>query len=809
MTMLIINEKPSQARNFAKALGGESGIYNGESYKIVALRGHLYEFAKPEKQVAEALADKYHSWNLENLPWNASDIKWKRSRQKDVSSVISKVVAEAKGVNEIVIATDDDPTGEGELLAWEVLDENNIRAPKFSRMYFADEAPASIQKAFKSRKPIQSMATDMDYVKAYYRARWDWMSMQFTRIATKYGDGRSVLRQGRLKSAMVLLVGDQLKLVDGYKKIPYYQNRFRDENGNVYTNPEEPQFPKKEDVPQTYTDSPVVVDSKTMKSSAPQRLIDLARLSSMLSSKGIKAKTVLNTYQKMYEAQVVSYPRTEDKCITEEQFNELLPKVDEIARLVGVDPSILTHRAPRTTHVKTGMAHGANRPGLNVPKDLNALDSMFGAGAAEIYKILAKNYLAMLAEDYEYEQQKGHVQKYPKFVATVNVPVKMGWKAVSMDAADDDDENNSSKGLGTHANPFVHEGFPPKPQQPTMKWLMTQLEKHDVGTGATRTSTYAEVTSSRTKYPLLEEKRGKISMTMNGQMSYGLLPGTHIGDITITEKVMSDMKLIAQGKADPEKLLDEMAQMVIDDMQTMKKNSVQMRKELGVVADGKFPQKEKYEGIWNGREVSFSREYCSHRFTDEECEKLCAGETIEVSDFVSSKTGKKFAAVGKLEDQEYNGHNFVGFKPDFSAKTDSIPGQLCGHTFTAPELKALENGESVHIDGAVSKAGKKFNCDVTWGKKDDGTMGFTFEFGSASDNVTGVWKGKNVSFKRNFRGHELTDEECEQLLAGEKIEIRGLKAKSGNTYGVLVNLGDYEYNGGKYFGVNQLEFLSN
>ena len=31
---------------------------------------------------------------------------------------------------------------------------------------------------------------------------------------------------------------------------------------------------------------------------------------------------VLSVYQKMYEAQVVSYPRTEDKAITQEQFNE-------------------------------------------------------------------------------------------------------------------------------------------------------------------------------------------------------------------------------------------------------------------------------------------------------------------------------------------------------------------------------------------------------------------------------------------------------------------------------------------------------
>ena len=150
-----------------------------------------------------------------------------------------------------------------------------------------------------------------------------------------------------------------------------------------------------------------------MKSTAPPKLIDLASLSAKLSTSGVSAKEVLNTYQKMYEAKVVSYPRTEDKVITPEQFNDLLPLVDKIAGVVGVDTSLLTHKSPRSTHVKTGGAHGANRPGPNVPKKLDDL-VQYGSCAPMIYEILAKNYLAMLAEDYEYEQQKGHVTDYPK-----------------------------------------------------------------------------------------------------------------------------------------------------------------------------------------------------------------------------------------------------------------------------------------------------------------------------------------------------------------------------------------------------------
>lgn len=41
MTVGILTEKPSASRNFAKALGGHKGTFNGEDYVITAARGHL------------------------------------------------------------------------------------------------------------------------------------------------------------------------------------------------------------------------------------------------------------------------------------------------------------------------------------------------------------------------------------------------------------------------------------------------------------------------------------------------------------------------------------------------------------------------------------------------------------------------------------------------------------------------------------------------------------------------------------------------------------------------------------------------
>lgn len=589
----ILCEKPSAAKNYALALGGRSGTFNGQQYIIVNSVGHIFGMIQDmDKQVKdEALAEKYTKWNIENLPWHQEDLKFKRALKPDMKKVYTDIRDVAVKCDEIVIATDNDPTGEGELLAWEIIEAMNLKGKKYYRSFHVDESKKEIQKAMMNLKYLGTdSSNDPDYKKATFRSKWDFMSMQFTRVFTKLGDGRSVLRQGRLKSYMVWAVGEQIRKASSYEKIPYYTNKFRDENNNVYSSDKEPQFEKQEDVDtRKYHGSDVVVDSKTIKYGSPASLYDLSLLSSSLAPLGFPSKLVLDTYQRMYEDRnsdgeaIVSYPRTEDKTITPEQFNDFLKIADRVADLVGVDKSLLTHRTPRKTHVSASGSHGANRPTGNVPKSLAELESKYGKCGVMIYKFLARNALAMLCEDYKYEHQVGHLKDYPDFKGQVNIPIDLGYKKIFDDAKSNDTgtENASDESTGTNkgpqplgefAEPFVFEGFPPKPSMPTAKWLANLLKKNDVGTGATRTSIYADVTNSEAKYPLLVDKRGKITMTPYGEMSYHLLKGTHIGDVKLTEQLQEQMRQVAKG-ADPNKYLDEMEQLVLDDIKQVEQNA--------------------------------------------------------------------------------------------------------------------------------------------------------------------------------------------------------------------------------------------
>lgn len=724
----ILVEKSSARDNFKKALGGYSGTFDGQEYLIVAAAGHVYEYRQPEDMVSEELYNRYKKWNLDYLPWDHKDFSWAKKVCDDKKEVFKRVKEALSDCDEVVIATDDDPTGEGEMIAWELFDGIKLKGKKISRMYFADEQEKEIRKAFKNRVPITSKEEDKDYIKAEFRERWDYLSMQWTRMMTCIAPDRAKLVTGRVKGYMTVRVGDQLELIKNYKEIPFYENRFKDDHGIVYSNKEEEKYASKEEVPQIYHSSEVVLDNTQRKHSGPPALLDMSSLAAVLAEKGYSANQVKNTYQKMYENQVLSYPRTADKTITPDQFAELLPLADDIAKVIGVDPSLLTHREPRKTHVKADSgAHGANRPGPNVPKSLKELEDNYGGKlASAIYVILARNFLALLGEDYVYDHQTGHVKDYPQFIGSCNIPVDYGFKKIFDIKDSEENKDINAQGLGTKADPFVYEGFPPKPQSPTMRWLMKELEKHDVGTGATRTQIYAQMTDTKNKHHLFEDTKGKIKMTEFGEEAYYLLKDTHIGSLDLTKQLWEDIKGAVDDENKAKMIISQVAVFIEEDMSVMKKNAEALPEKFKKKEQIQYPKKEKYTGVWQGDSVTFNREWMGHKFTDDECEQLCAGKTIQIT-CVSSK-GKEYTCKGYLSEQEFINEkkqkvSFVGF-----CRLDEIPAEWCHHRFSQDELDKLAEGESIEITAHSDTKGKDFTCNVSWGKNSKGFMSIIPEF---------------------------------------------------------------------------------
>ena len=756
--LTILTEKSSACSNFAKALGGMSGTYNGEEYRLVHSHGHLFELADPKDQVPEDKKEMYSKWDIENIPWDIPDFRWVKVKKDGAESTLDNIEESLCDTDEVVIATDDDPSGEGELLAWELLEYLEWDGP-VSRMYFEDESPKEIQKAFKNRVKISSMEEDGDFVKALTRERWDYLSMQLTRIATLSvpgGGSRMVIRQGRLKSVMTFLIGEQLAAYENYVKVPFFEARYKDENGNIYKREETDgiRFKSKDEVDLVpYSVSDVVVDSKEHKTKGPGKLLDLASISAILASKGFKSKDVLDTYQKMYQDHILSYPRTEDKYITIEQFNELLPLVDDIAEVVGVSPALLTHREPRKTHIKKGMAHGANRPGTVIPSSLDGL-SVYGSCAKEIYRIVALNFLSLFGEDYEYEQQKGHIKDHPEFKGSVNIPVSLGFKKIfdaDNSTKEQDEEESGTKPLGKAASPFVYEGCNPRPKRPTQKWLVSKLEKYNVGTGATRTQTISDISNEKDPSALITVKKGVLNLTECGNISYRLLNGCDIASVKVTEDLFNKMNDVGKFTVPSDEVINTVTDIVVHDKDVIFQNVT--KNNISRTGLGKCP-------LCGGEIIDKGKAYGCSNYKSNNCNftiwKQVAGKTLKDADIKAllengktsllrgfkSKSGKSFDAMLKLDENSPNG----------------------ALSFEFPERKTF---------GKCPKCGK----DIIEGKKGYGCSGYK----EGCDFV--IWK--------EVAGKKLTEKNIKDLLEKRTTDlISGFTSKQGKKFDAILKLND-------------------
>ena len=723
----IIFEKPSAMMDGVKAFGGKTGSYKGQQFKIVSSVGHIYEFDKDmEHQVAPHLKTRYSKWDLSYLPWDYKDIQWKRVCNK--TDVARRLKAELKDCYEIVIATDvDKSTGEGGLIAEEIITELGLSHKKISRMIFFDEEPDTLRKAFEDRKVIPNIKQFDEYKQAMTRSVFDFLTMQYTRIAGCL-TGHN-LRAGRLKSIIIKLVVSQTRLVKSYVRTTHYENRFVDENGVVYKKPKADRYTTEAEAisMQQLASSPVTSDGVTVRRQNPPKLLDLSSLGGLLTKKNYKAKDVKDMYQKMYDAKYVSYPRTDDSTITTPQFEALLPKLDEICTVIGVDPSFVTHRLPRATHVVDKAGHGANRPGKKVPKDLNEIRMQFGDLGVEIYTTLARSYLAMCGEDYIYEQHKGHLQLAPEYTGTVNIPKSLGYKKILLW---DNEIDDGKLGIGTTATAKAVPVHSTKPSLPTIAWIKDQLEKYNVGTGATKLDTIAQLVAvskksskSNAKQLLKEGKGGVLIPTEYGELSYDLFLGTHIEDTNTTAELLDHLLKVKAGVATGEEMWRKVAPMVRRDIEVMTNNYQNLVKEGKVTMSEQYKQVDRVTGIFapTGEEISFKSESHGHKFTQEEIDTLLSGGELELT--LPKKDGSgTYEGILYLGEGEGKWAGKFGVQLKFPIK---VPNSWCKRTFTQQEKDLLEQGEEIYLEGYTSNAGKPFNAFTKFNKA-TGKIEFNF-----------------------------------------------------------------------------------
>jgi len=802
--LLIIAEKPSAAKKFASALGGMSGTFDGDEYSIIPLHGHILSNPVPDEVALAPYKETVGKFsNLEGIPWSHTWFDFNKKVPTGESDV--RILRDIKGYLSNgyipVIASDIDESGEGDLLVREVLIAVGYKGKTY-REYHIDEEKKEFVKAMKNKKVVDE--SDPVYVMANARSNMDYLTQQLTRVATMTIQSHGYklpapVPMGRLKSVIVTLLGDQLKAIKAYKPSSVFESRYKLDTLTL-SGKDMTQFKTKEewDAEGLPFESGVREVKQVRGETIPPKALTLSKLAGIMAKKGMKSKQFLDTYQKMYEAGVMSYPRTEDDFISPEQFNEMLPHVDTILNLLSLPTGAFTHRTPRSTHVKTGGSHGALRPGLTIPATLDALDNQFGKFASDIYKAAGERFLMMFLENTEWVRHEYETTDTEKpFKGSVKIITKQG--VVDPDEPQDDVQTKLPD-LSKKATLYPHELKSKKPHATTTDWLMSELDKVNVGTGATRVGTLSNMSGNKDTFPIKESKT--LDLSVMGWVGYQSAKDTLIGSVDGTKYITDLIKGIKNG-SNIDESFKKFTDVINSDVNIIKNKSF----DFGSLGVAKATPRITATGIWNGTNVTFNKSYMGYEFTDEQVETLLNGGEIQFE--ATNKEGKPVKLKGSLANQVYKGKPFVGFKGEFirdgyvtgmwNGREVTVKGSYMDHIFTTEEMNTLFAGGSVdittHKDNKTYELTGKLEDQAYQGKA---FVGYKAVFPTREGYVKGIWKGVSITFKGSYMDHVFSTDEQQTLLSGGSINIT--THKGDKEYKISGKLEKQEYQGKPFVG---------
>lgn len=334
---LIVTEKPSQAKDFAVALGArwdkDANYYAAPNYRIVNLRGHLLRL----KGLKELRPEFNSSWNIESvkllpvLP-DLKNTSYYDERDKKLVAQLRKHFG-SSDVMGIINACD--PGREGELLFWELYEYFHTKKPVLRFWESEALSPEVVTRGLANLK--SPTFYEPRKRAAYARQHADWLMGMNLTVAYSGATG-SFYSVGPVQTPTLAMVVQRDALIELWQPIPYAELHADFKQG--FTAKYKPDYPKYEDLPYSLSedDAPqhvaafsevtqgTVTDMDVaQKKVQPPKLYSLTTLQRAVNKKyGFSASNTLKIAQKLYETyKCLSYPRTESEVIGESMVGEV------------------------------------------------------------------------------------------------------------------------------------------------------------------------------------------------------------------------------------------------------------------------------------------------------------------------------------------------------------------------------------------------------------------------------------------------------------------------------------------------------
>lgn len=342
---LVIAEKPSVAISIAKVIGAnkkKDGYYEGNGYRVSWCVGHLIQMANPD-----AYDEKYAKWNMADLPIIPSDYKYEVAKATKKQFNILKKLMNDKEVDTVINACD--AGREGESIFRLVYDQVNCKK-KMKRFWISSMEDSAIKEGFDNLTDGKDY--DSLFESAQARAIADWLvGMNISRLySCLYQQNYSV---GRVQTPTLAMIVNRDDEIVNYQKEKYYTVELSMNGFTLSTDRIDDEVAAEQLISLVGDKIEITDVIQKEKITKPDLPFDLTTLQRECNKYfGYSAKQTLDYAQSLYEKKLITYPRTDSRCLTEDMIvstvNNILGKNDfdtERIKVVFDSKKVTDHHA--------------------------------------------------------------------------------------------------------------------------------------------------------------------------------------------------------------------------------------------------------------------------------------------------------------------------------------------------------------------------------------------------------------------------------------------------------------------------------
>lgn len=446
MKTLILTEKPSVARDFARALsvnGKSANSFEDDLYIITWAIGHLLIPKDPHEYDG-----KWKRWKVESLPIVPPKFSLKPAPKTSGQLYAVVKLLKRRDLARVIVATD--AGREGELIARSLLNfAATEAAPKYEALRFwSSEALTTsvIQSGLNQLLPLR----EFDGLFAAGRARQcaDWLvGMNLTRLLTlQLGDLFSV---GRVQTAVLAMLVRRHQIRESFKSLTYFNlfadfeqkkwkaRYFNEKLDPIHAIASQEQADallkdcRDEEFLVTGHECKKVVRATPMLYS----LTDLQRQANQLY--GISAAQTLKIAQSLYEKyKCLSYPRTDAKVLGPKTYPLVLEVREKFKK---VHPELFVNTDPTKCRPNYGKVFNAQKlTDHHALIPLKPANLKPGSQEAKVFDLVVQRFFQVFAEDALFEQTEVMLttkKKQHSFSAEFENCLYEGWMAIGKQKA--------------------------------------------------------------------------------------------------------------------------------------------------------------------------------------------------------------------------------------------------------------------------------------------------------------------------------------------------------------------------------------